>query len=174
MRMRSRLSLVMVCAAAMGWALPAHADPGRAPAILCYAWANNATPSINVPYSPSSTYSYDFVSRDQGITITRTATGTYTVTCKGVGGGVVGTTAAADAEPETAATAEEKQASADDKAATWGAGGHVQVTAYGGEDADHCKVLSWATGGSDFTAFVKCYNYKGKAADSRFDLLFVW
>jgi hypothetical protein len=85
----------------------------------------------------------------------------------------VGSTAAAEVE-ETAATAEEKQATVDDKAATWGAGGHVQVTAYGGEDADHCKVLSWVTGGADFTAFVKCYNYKGKAADSRFDLLFVW
>lgn len=174
MRMRSRLSLVIVCAAAMGWALPAYADPGRAPAILCYVWANNATPSINVPYSPSSTYSYNLVGRDQANLVTRTATGSYTVTCKGVGGGVVGTTAAAEVEEQTAATAEEKQSGGDDKASQWGAGGHVQVTAYGGEDADHCKVLSWGTGASDFTAFVKCYNYKGKAADSRFDLLFVW
>jgi hypothetical protein len=92
-----------------------------------------------------------------------------------VGGGALGTTAAAEAETqETAASAEEKQASADDKASTWGAGGHVQVTAYGGEDADHCKVLGWSTGAANLTAFVKCYNYKGKAADSRFDLLFVW
>ena len=175
MRMRSRLSLMMLCAAAMGWALPAHADPGRAPAILCYVWADNPTSSFNVPYSPSSTYSYNVVGRDQANTVTRTATGSYTVVCKGVGGGALGTTASAEAETqETAASAEEKQASADDKASTWGGGGHVQVTAYGGEDADHCKVLGWSTGAANLTAFVKCYNYKGKAADSRFDLLFVW
>jgi len=177
MRMRSRLSLVLVCAAAMAWALPAHADPGRAPAILCYVWAENPTATINVPYSPSPTYSYNFVGRDQANKVTRTSIGNYTVTCKGVGGGAVGTTAAAEADDtaaETAATAEEKQMSGGDKAATWGSGGHVQVTAYGGEDADHCKVLGWSTGSADFTAFVKCYNNKGKAADSRFDLLFVW
>ena len=182
MRMRSRLSLVIVCAAAMGWALPAHADPGRAPAILCYLWANNPTPSFNVPYSPSATYGYNFVGRDQANTVTRTATGTYTVTCKGVGGGnVAGAPAAAAADEESAVLSTDEKAALEeageekvDKANSWGAGGHVQVTAYGGEDADHCKVLSWVTGGADLTAFVKCYNYKGKAADSRFDLLFVW
>jgi len=175
MRSRFRLASMLVCAAA-AWALPAHADPGRAPSILCYVWANNATPSFNVPYSPSATYSYNLVGRDQANTVTRTATGAYTVTCRGVGGGVVSSTAAAEVE-ETAATGEQPEKSAqsdEEKANQWGAGGHVQVTAYGGEDADHCKVLNWSTGGRDFTAFVKCFNFKGKAADSRFDLLFLW
>ena len=54
------------------------------------------------------------------------------------------------------------------------AGGHVQVTAYGTEDADYCKVGSWSTGGADFSATVRCYNHQGVPSDNRFDLLFVW
>ena len=50
----------------------------------------------------------------------------------------------------------------------------VQVSAYGSEDADTCKVSSWATGGADFTAGVRCYNHLGQLSDNRFDLLFVW
>ena len=181
MRSWLRLCSMVVCAAA-AWALPAHADPGRAPAVLCYVWANNPTQAFNVPYSPSATYSYNFVTRDAGNVVTRTATGQYHVQCKGVGGGNVAAapgTAAADEEGAALST-DEKAALEEageekvDKANSWGGGGHVQVTAYGGEDADHCKVLSWSTGAADFTANVKCYNYKGKPADSRFDLLFVW
>jgi hypothetical protein len=182
MRSWLRLCSMVVCAAA-AWALPAHADPGRAPSILCYVWANNPTQAFNVPYSPSGTYSYNFIGRDAANIVTRTATGTYVVTCKGVGGGNVAgapATAAAAADEESAALSTDEKAALEeagekiDKVNSWGPGGHVQVTAYGGEDADHCKVLNWATGGADFTANVKCYNYKGKAADSRFDLLFVW
>ena len=48
------------------------------------------------------------------------------------------------------------------------------MTAYGGEDADQCKVVNWATGGADFTAQVRCFNHAGGLSDNRFDLLFVW
>ncbi|SJM89765.1 conserved hypothetical protein [Crenothrix polyspora] len=76
--------------------------------------------------------------------VTRTGTGTYTVTCKGVGGG------------------------------GWAAaGGHVQVTAYGTTDS-YCKVQNWSTGSADFSARVKCYTSAGAAVNSPFDLLFVW
>jgi hypothetical protein len=128
--------------------LPAMADPGRGADILCYVWANNPSPAIGVPYSPSSFYSYNSQNRAGGNTVTKTGTGTYSVTCRGVGG---------DALPSG-----------------WGPGGHVQVTAYGGEDADYCKVQSWATGGADFTVTVRCYNSSGALSDNRFDLLFVW
>ena len=181
MRRWLRLGSMVLCAAA-AWALPAHADPGRAPSILCYVWANNATPSLNVAYSPSATYSYNFYGRDAANSVTRTATGTYTVRCKGVGGGnVAGAPATVEVGDEKAQLSTDEKAALEaegeekvDKVNSWGPGGHVQVTAYGSEDADQCKVVSWSTGGADFTATVKCYNYKGKAADSRFDLLFLW
>jgi hypothetical protein len=134
--------LAMVLAA---WAFPAAADPGRGANVLCYVWANNASPAIGAPYTPSSIYSYNAQNRSGGNTVTKTATGTYTVTCRGVGG-----------------------------SAPWGPGGHVQVTAYGGEDADYCKVQSWATGGADFSVTVRCFNHTGAPSDNRFDMLFVW
>ncbi len=96
-------------------------------------------------------YSYNSLARSAGISVTRTAVGTYTVTCKAVGGGALFA-----------------------GSGSWGAGGHVQVTAYGGEDADQCKVVSWTTGGADFSASVRCFNHAGAASDNRFDLLFVW
>ena len=181
MRSWLRLGSMVVCAAA-AWALPAHADPGRAPSILCYVWANDPTSSFNVAYTPSGTYSYNFYGRDAANTVTRTATGTYVVRCKGVGGGnVAGAPATSEAGDESVALSTDEKAALEaegeekvDKANSWGPGGHVQVTGYGSEDADHCKVVNWSTGGADFTANVKCFNYKGKAADSRFDLLFVW
>jgi hypothetical protein len=130
--------------------VPTLADPGRGSNVQCFAWAHQASPAINVPYNPSIPYAYNGVTRAAGITVTRTAVGAYTVTCRGVGGGaVLGGT-------------------------SWGPGGHVQVTAYGGEDADHCKVVSWTTGGIDFSANVRCYNHAGALSDNRFDLLFVW
>lgn len=134
-----------------GWALPSLADPGRGANVLCYVWANQASPAIGAPYSPTAQYSYNAVGRAAANTITKTALGVYTVTCRGVGGGALFA-----------------------GSGTWGPGGHVQVTAYGAEDADQCKVQSWVTGGADFSATVRCYNHAGGAADSRFDLLFVW
>lgn len=150
--MARKLSLVCLLAALLGGlALPALADPGRGSNVLCYVWANQASPTLNVAYSPSAPYSYNAVGKAAANLVTRTAVGTYTVTCKGVGGGAL--------FPGSG---------------SWGAGGHVQVTAYGIEDADYCKVGSWVTGGADFSATVKCFNSAGAASDHRFDLLFTW
>jgi hypothetical protein len=146
--------VLAVCLFAMvlgALASPSMADPGRGADILCYVWSNQASPAIGVAFNPSIPYAYNSIGRAQGISVTRTAVGTYTVTCKGVGGGalVAG-------------------------GGSWGPGGHVQVTAYGSEDADYCKVQSWTTGGADFSATVRCYNHTGNPSDNRFDLLFVW
>lgn len=146
--------LTIVCLFALvlvGLGSAAMADPGRGSSTQCYVWSNNASPAIGVPFVPSSVYSYNDVGRAAAITVTRTAVGVYSVTCKGVGGG--GLFAGSG---------------------SWGPGGHVQVTAYGGEDADYCKVVNWVTGGADFTANVRCYNHQGVLSDNRFDLLFVW
>ncbi len=146
--------MALVCAFALvlgGLASAAVADPGRGSSTQCYVWANNASSAINTPYSPSPPYSYNAVGRAAANTVTRTAVGVYTVTCKGVGGG-----------------------SLFGGSGTWGPGGHVQVTAYGGEDADYCKIVSWTTGGADFSATVRCFNHQGALSDNRFDLLFVW
>jgi len=125
-----------------------QADPGtgRGAVPLCYVWANSPTTGS---YIPSTLYSYNLAYRDGGNTVTRSGTGTYQVTCKGVGGGGIG------------------------GHTSWGAGGHVQVTAYGG-NSNYCKVVSWATGGANFIGNVKCYTHTGAAADTQFDLLFLW
>ena len=146
--------IIFVCLFTMilaALAVPAMADPGRGANVLCYIWANSATSAIGVPYTPSTVYSYNAVGRSAANTVTRTAVGVYSVTCKGVGGGALF-----------------------GGSGTWGPGGHVQVTAYGSEDADYCKVSSWTTGGADFTVGVRCYNSAGALSDNRFDLLFVW
>jgi hypothetical protein len=137
--------LTLVCAA---WVSPALADPGRGAYVLCYVWAN--VPSPTAPYSPASQYSYNAVGRANANIVTKTGTGTYTVTCGGVGGGALFS-----------------------GSGTWGAGGHVQVTAYG-SGPSHCKVNGWSTGGADFSASVSCYSPNGAPVDSFFDLLFVW
>lgn len=136
---------LVLCASA------ALADPGRGSSVQCYIWANEATSNIGAPYTPSATYSYNAVGRAAANTVTRTGVGTYSVTCRGVGGGGLFS-----------------------GSGSWGAGGHVQVTAYGGEDADQCKVVNWTSGGADFSASVRCYNHAGALSDNRFDLLFVW
>lgn len=146
--------LVLACSIlllALAWAGPATADPGRGSTVLCYVWANNSTATIGAPYVPSTFYSYNAVGKSSANTVTRTGVGIYTVTCKGVGGGALFA-----------------------GATSWGPGGHVQVTGYGSEDADYCKVSSWSTGGADFTVGVRCYNSSGALSDNRFDLLFVW
>jgi hypothetical protein len=125
-----------------------QADPGRGAVPLCYVWAHSPT---SASYTPSGTYSYNLVYRSGGNTVTRSAVGTYQVTCRGVGGAGlsgVGST-------------------------SWGAGGHVQVTAYGAT-SNYCKIVNWGTGGANFTGNVKCWTHAGAAADTPFDLLFVW
>lgn len=152
MKISLRLSaMVALATTAAVWVSPAAADPGRGAGTMCYLWAHDGSSAIGVPYTPSTTYSYNAVGRAAANTVTRTAIGTYTVTCKGVGGGALFS-----------------------GSGSWGAGGHVQVTAYGSEDADYCKIAGWGTGGADFTATVACYNSAGGRSDSRFDLLFTW
>lgn len=147
----NRLAAACAFALLLGFSASASmADPGRGSSVQCYLWANDPSSTIGAAYTPSVPYSYNAVSRANGNTVTRTAVGTYTVTCRGVGGGALF------------------------GGATWGPGGHVQVTAYGGEDADQCKVVSWGTGGQDFSATVRCYNRLGALSDNRFDLLFLW
>jgi hypothetical protein len=145
-----KFTAICLFALAVGcWASASMADPGRGSSVQCYVWANDA--SATAPYSPSAPYSYNAVGRAAANIVTRTSTGVYTVTCKGVGGGALFS-----------------------GSGTWSFGGHVQVTAYGSEDADFCKVVNWATGGADFTANVRCYNRSGSLSDNRFDLLFIW
>lgn len=146
--------LAIACAFALilgAVAVPSMADPGRGAGVQCHVWSNNASSTIGTPFIPSVPYSYNAIGRSQANLVTRTAVGTYTVTCKGVGGGPLFS-----------------------GSGSWGPGGHVQVTAYGAEDADYCKVVSWSTGGADFSATVRCYNHAGALSDNRFDLLFVW
>ncbi|WP_394754818.1 hypothetical protein [Crenothrix sp.] len=143
--MIKKLLVISFIIALGAWASTAAAGPGHGADTQCYVWANNATSNIGAAYNPSSPYSFntngDAATKNM---VTRTATGTYTVNCKGVGGG------------------------------GWGApGGHVQVTAYGNTNSA-CKVQNWGTGGADFTASVKCYGSTGAAVNSQFDLLFVW
>jgi hypothetical protein len=136
-------TLALGCIAAS--AAPAFADSGRGAATLCYLWADQPSPVLNTPYTPDPTYSFNAKNGSSGISISKTATGTYLVTCTGVGG----TTA-------------------------WGSGGHVQVSAYGNGVSTFCHVGSWGTGVSDFTATVDCFGKGFVPADSQFDLLFVW
>jgi hypothetical protein len=134
-------SLILACAA---WVSPASADPGRGTTVLCYLWASIPSPEIGKPYEPIMLYSYNEQNRAKGISVTKNATGSYTVTCTGVGGGTA-----------------------------WGAGGHVQVTAVG-STSTFCKVVDWNTGAANFTAKVNCYGINFVPEDSAFDLLFLW
>ena len=148
----SKLTAACMIALGLGClATASFADPGRSASEQCYVWANEHTRAIGSAYSPSSIYSFNAVGRAAANSVVRTAIGSYTVTCKGVGGGPLF-----------------------GGSGTWGAGGHVQVTSYGTEDADYCKVGGWSTGGADFSATVRCYNHQGILSDNRFDLLFVW
>ena len=134
------------------WTTPSLADPGRGAAVLCYVWANNASPAVNTAYEPDTRFSFNAQNRAAGIKVAKTATGTYTVTCTGVGGG---------------------------GSSTWGYGGHVQVSSYGSSNT-FCHVQEWATSAPDFSATVVCFGPGGGGGggpalhDSQFTLLFVW
>jgi hypothetical protein len=149
-----RIKLGVLALGCIVWATPSFADAGRGAATLCYLWADNPSPPLNTPYTPDATYSFNAQDGSNGITVTKTGTGTYLVTCTGVGGG-----------------------------SPWGPGGHVQVSAYGDGLNTFCHVGHWETGpffSPDFHATVDCFGRGGGTgggpapADSRFDLLFVW
>ena len=53
------------------------------------------------------------------------------------------------------------------------AGGHVQVTAYGGGN-EYCNIRSWGSSGRDLRVNVQCYDPAGRAEDVRFSLLALW
>src|SRR5262249_46464930 len=59
----------------------AHAGTAK---MLCYLWANEPSPTLNSPYTPDPTYSFN--SRRQAISVTKVSTGVYFVTCTGQGG----------------------------------------------------------------------------------------
>jgi hypothetical protein len=132
-------------------ATPSFANGGRQAATLCYLWANNPSPALNTPYQPDPDYSFNAVNGSGGISVSKTGTGTYVVTCTGVGGGP-----------------------------NLGPGGHVQVSGYGDGANTFCHVGFWETGGADFIATVDCFGRGGGAGggpapvDSFFVLQFVW
>jgi hypothetical protein len=137
-------ALLSACAASIA---PASADPGRGTTVLCYLFASIPSPTIGAPYEPNILYSYNAQNRAKGNSVTKTGTGSYTVTCTGVGGGTA-----------------------------WGAGGHVQVTAVG-STSTFCNVKDWiqtGRGALDFKAQVNCYGIGLGPEDSQFDLLFLW
>jgi hypothetical protein len=147
----TKLTSGLLALACIIWATPSFADAGRGAATLCYLWADQPSPPLNTPYRPNTFYSFNAQNGSDGISVTKTATGTYSVKCTGVGGGQA-----------------------------WGPGGHVQVSAYGDGVNTFCHVGSWSTGLADFTASVDCFGKGGGTgggpgpADSRFDLLFNW
>src|SRR5688572_26721817 len=108
------LSLALVALLAAGHFAPLLADPGRGANVLCYVWANDPSPAIGVAYTPSTIYSYNAVGRSQANSVRRTATGTYVVTCQGVGGGPLfkpaAPTGADDASAESTAVSTDEVA----------------------------------------------------------------
>jgi hypothetical protein len=173
-----KLTVLCLTAAAVALCQPAKADPGRGSAVLCYVWAHNSTSTA--AYSPSAAYSYNIAGRASANIVSRSGIGQYNVTCQGVGGGAffkqeeAGEVAPENMSTEKVLKLEQGDGIAPQAATSWSFGGHVQVTAYGSENSNYCKVTSWSTGGRDFSAGVRCYTHAGALADTRFDLLFVW
>jgi hypothetical protein len=54
------------------------------PVTLCYFWADQPSPTIGVPYTPNTSYSYN--GKKKANSVTKTSTGAYTVVCTGEGG----------------------------------------------------------------------------------------
>jgi hypothetical protein len=133
------------------WATPSFADPGRGTTTLCYVWGDQESPPLNTPYPPATAYSFNIQNRAGGNSVTKTATGVYTVKCTGVGGD-----------------------------GPWGEGGHVQVSSYGEDVNTFCHVGHWESFTADFIATVHCFGKGGGQGggpgpqDSKFVLLFLW
>ena len=53
--------------------------------VLCYVWADQASPAVNTPYTPEPLYSFN--AKRQDISVTKVGTGVYSVRCVGAGGG---------------------------------------------------------------------------------------
>jgi hypothetical protein len=149
------------------WASPSFAGPTGA--VLCYALANNAAAPLNMPYTPDSRSAFN--AKGGAISVTHTGTGTYSVTCNGLGVGGIGF--------ETV--------------------GNVQVTAVGDTNV-YCHVNSWGAGIllalanatpavirpgpitfiDEFSATVVCFGRGGGGgggpapADSEFALTFIF
>src|ERR1700757_504758 len=71
------------CALALGctvWATSSFADPARVATVLCYLRCNQALPA---PNTPNSQYSVNAQKRAEGISVTRTASGTYLLSVGG-------------------------------------------------------------------------------------------
>jgi hypothetical protein len=64
----------------------ARADGGK---VLCYLWADQASPELNSPYTPDPVFSFN-AAKKQPISVTKVGTGVYNVVCTGDGGGSKG------------------------------------------------------------------------------------
>jgi hypothetical protein len=105
-----------------------------------HAWVWAGDPT-NPSYTPSASYQTNTSGAKN--TITRSSTGVYQVLFPAIGAsGISGN----------------------------GAGGNVQVTAYG--TGAYCKVASWGSLGTDVTANVRCFDFTGALKDARFTALF--
>jgi hypothetical protein len=158
----------ILCLLALGfvfYATPSFAAPTGA--VLCYLLANNAGAALNTPYTPDSRSAFN--ANGGAISVTHTGTGTYSVTCYGVGVGGIGFEQV----------------------------GNVQVTADGDSNI-YCHVNGWGSGITlaaepsaavrppipiflnRFDATVVCFGPGGgggggpKNADSEFSLVFIY
>jgi hypothetical protein len=71
------------CALAVGytvWATSSFADPARVATVLCYLQSDQVSPAFNMP---NFNYSVNAQKRAVGISVTRTATGTYLLSVGG-------------------------------------------------------------------------------------------
>jgi hypothetical protein len=159
-----------LCLLALGFVFcttPSLAAPSGA--VVCYLLADNATAPANTPYTPDSRSAFN--AKGGGISVTHTGTGTYSVTCTGLGVGSLGIERI----------------------------GNVQVTAVGDSNV-YCHVNNWTSGRlivlareptvvvppdtltfvDRFDASVVCFGRGGGGgggpapADSEFSLVFIY
>ncbi|GIV58759.1 MAG: hypothetical protein KatS3mg042_1672 [Rhodothermaceae bacterium] len=114
--------------------------------VIAYTWADMPTADS---YTPSTAYTFN---PDGDVTITRTSAGRYVVQFAGLGDRF------------------RERIGASSDLYEGGAGGHVQVTAYG-NPAIRCHPASWGLSGSSLNVAVHCNDHTGTAKDSRFSLL---
>ncbi len=115
-------------------------------AVIAYTWADRPTADS---YTPSTAYTFN---PDGDVTITRTSAGRYVVQFAGLGDRF------------------RERIGASSDLYEGGAGGHVQVTAYG-NPAIRCHPASWGLSGSNLNVAVHCNDHTGTPTDGRFSLL---